>query len=83
VTAKSALSKAQKAVKVAEAAVTRNRTAYRRYQRQARRAHGHRRITLQRKAKLYKSRYVSAVRSRAKARAKLATAQATVNGACG
>jgi hypothetical protein len=82
VTATAALTKAQKAVKTAEAAVKRNRSAWKRYDKRAKRAHGATRRSLAKKAKTYKSRYASAVRSRAKARAKLATAQANQTAAC-
>jgi len=81
--ATTALTKAQKAVKTAESAVSRNRTLWKRYDKRARRAHGAARRSLARKARTYKSRYRSAVRSRSKARAKLATAQAGKVAACG
>ncbi len=82
VTAKTALTKAQKSVSTAEASVTRNRNAYNKYKKAAKRAHGARHKSLQKKAKTYKSRYTSAVHTRSKARAKLATAQSAVASAC-
>jgi hypothetical protein len=83
VTARTALTKAQKAVKAAEAAVTRNRNAWKRYDRRAKAAHGAKRRSLAKQAKTYKSRYSSAIRTRSKQRAKLAAAQAAVTAACG
>jgi hypothetical protein len=82
-TARSALRKAQTAVHVAEASVTRNRKAWKRYSAAAR--HGSRaaRRHKQSLARLAHSRYQSAVRNRAKARATLAKRQTAVTSACG
>jgi hypothetical protein len=82
VTAKSALAKANKAVKTAEKSATKYRSSYKRYEKRAKQARGAKRKSLQRAVKRDKSRYKSAVRRRAKARATLATAQANVTSAC-
>jgi hypothetical protein len=82
VTARASLTKAQKRVKTAESAVTRNRKLWKRYDGRAKRAHGARKASLRRQAKKYKSRYSSAVRTRSKERKVLATAQAGVTAAC-
>jgi hypothetical protein len=83
VEARAKLASAGKAVKTAESSVTRYRTSYRRYSSRAKRAHGAKHRSLQRLAKRDRSRYTSAVRRRAKARATLASAQAAVTAACG
>lgn len=81
--AKAALTKASKAAKTAEAAVTRYRKASTRDRSRARHAHGARRRSLLKLYKRDKSRYASAVRQRAKKRAALNAAQAAKTQACG
>lgn len=83
VTARNALTRAEKAVTVAEAAVTRNRQAWKRNAKAAKHSHGASRRNRLRLAKRAHSRYLSAIRQRAKARAALATAQDAVTQACG
>jgi hypothetical protein len=80
--AKRALSRANREVRTAERATTRNRVAARRYANRAKRASGAERRRLQRLAKRSRSRYHSAIRQRAKARTALTRAQARVEADC-
>jgi hypothetical protein len=82
-TAKTALTKANQAVKTAEAAVSRYRKAYTRDRSRARHAHGAKRRSLLKLYKRDRSRYTSAVRQRAKKRAALSAAQSAKLHACG
>lgn len=83
VTARNALTRAEKAVTVAEAAVTRNRQAWKSNAKAATHTRGALRRNHLRLAKRAHSRYMSAIRQRAKARATLAAAQEAVTQACG
>ena len=78
-TAKAALTSAGKALRNAEASVNRNRAAHKRYSRAVKRG-SKRARPLKRRAY---SRYRSAVRRRAKARATYASRQAAVTATCG
>jgi hypothetical protein len=80
--AKAAVTKSAKRVKAAERAVVKYRRSYRRYARQAGHASGARARYLRKLSKRDKSRYRSAIRSRAKRRAALADAQAAVTATC-
>lgn len=80
--ARAALSAAGSAVHTAERSVNRNRAAYRNYRRKAARAHGARRRALRNLARRANSRYRSALRRRALARARFADAQQQVTRAC-
>lgn len=81
-TAKSQLRSANQKVKTEEKSVNRNRSAYKRYKKQANRLKGRKRKAKQRLARRAHSRYKSAIRRRAKARGNLAAAQARVTSAC-
>lgn len=83
VVAKDALAAANRALHVAEGSVNRNRASWRRYSSAARAAHGARRRVLKSLSVRAKSRYKSAVRRRAAARARVAGAQSGVTSACG
>jgi hypothetical protein len=83
VTARRALSAAERAVHVAETSVSRNRAAWKRYTKAARHSHGATRTRYRGLAVRAHSRYHSAVRRRAAVRATLATRQTAVTHACG
>lgn len=82
VTARGAVAKANRDVRVAEGSVARNRVSWRRYSAAARSARGYRRKVLRDLSRRAKSRYASAVRRRAAARGRLAAAQAAVTANC-
>ena len=77
------LRSAQRAVRIAETSVNNNRKSYTRYRNLAARRRGYARKVYRSLARRALSRYQSAVRRRANARATLATAQAGVSQACG
>jgi len=81
--ARAKLAVANRALRRAQASVTKYRKLYRRYERRARRTHGTERARYRRLAKRAKRRYDRAILRRDAARNAAASAQAGVTAACG